>query len=130
MTATPDSFSSVELAKLLENAPQDIVDRVLNPENETSADKQQRLTKIAENCIQDVTDPLNGAEAALVHKIILHILVDHMVEWHSKVSHHLIRDGEAGPAIGWARDAGKFQAIANILITIECGDDDFTCITK
>ena len=129
MTATPDSFSSVELAKLLENAPQDIVDRIV-PADETAEDKQQRLTRIAEKCIQDVTDPLDGAEAAQVHKVILHLLVDHMIEWHSKVSHHLIRDGEAGPAIGWARDAGKFQAIANILVTIECGDDDFTCVTK
>ena len=33
-------------------------------------------------------------------------------------------------AIGWARDAGKFQAIANILSTIEVGDDDFTCTVK
>ena len=129
MTATPDSFSSVDLAKLLENAPQDIVDRIVEAD-ETPESKQQRLTRIAEKCIQDVTDPLDGADAAQVHKVILHLLVDHMIEWHSKVSHHLFRDGEPMAALGWARDAGKFQAIANILSTIECGDDDFTCTAK
>ena len=125
MTATPDSFSAADLAKLLENAPQDITDR--EPE---SGNRQERLVKIAEQCIADVTEPLNGADAAQVHKIILHVLVDHMIEWHSSVSAHAIRDGEPGAGIGWARDAGKFQAIANILQTIEVGDDDFTCIVK
>ena len=129
MTATPDSFSSIDLAKLLENAPLDIVDR--EPETqESDNDRQSRLIDIATNAIQSVTEDLDGAEAAQVHKVILHMLVDHMIEWHSKVSHHLIDDREAMAAIGWARDAGKFQAIANILATIECGDDDFTCTVK
>ena len=46
------------------------------------------------------------------------------------MSAHAISEGEARGAIGWARDAGKFQAIANILSTIEVGDDDFTCTVK
>ena len=128
MTATPDSFSSVELAKLLANAPQDITDR--EPEIESEDDRQSRLIEIAQQAIESCTEDLDGGEAAQVHKLIMHMLVDHMIEWHSKVSHKLIKQGEAMPAIGWARDAGKFQAIANILSTIECGDDDFTCTVK
>ena len=31
------------------------------------------------------------------------------------------------PTMGWLRDAGKFQAIANILDTVSVGDNDPTC---
>jgi hypothetical protein len=128
MTATPDSFSLSDLQAMLESAPLDITDR--EPETEADDDRQSRLIKIAEDAVESFTEPLDGGDAAQVHKIVMHMLVDHMIEWHSKVSHELIRQGEDMAPIGWARDAGKFQAIANILSTIECGDDDFTCTVK
>ena len=37
-----------------------------------------------------------------------------------------MEDGEHSAALGWARDAGKFQSILNILDTVEVCDDDFT----
>ena len=126
MTATPDSFSLSDLQAMLADAPLDITDR----EPESNNDRQSRLVEIAENAIESLTNELDGGEAAQVHKIILHMLTDHMIEWHSKVAHELIKQGEDIAPIGWARDAGKFQAIANILATIECGDNDFTCTVK
>ena len=94
MTATPDSFSTAELAKLLENAPQDITAR--EPESDN---RQERLVNIAQDALSAITAPLNGGDAAQVHKIILHMLVDHMIEWHSTVSAHAIRDGEPGAGL-------------------------------
>ena len=123
MTATPDSFSMADLEAFLSDAPQDITDQ-------EPVDRKTHLIEISENAIQNVVEPLNGEDAAQVHKIILHIIVTHMIEWHSKVSASAFSDGETMAAIGWARDAGKFQAIANILDTIEVGDDDFTCTTN
>ena len=125
MTATPDSFSTADLARLLKDAPQDITDRAPEPE-----DRKLRLVELAQDLLAEGIKDLDGGDAAQLHKIILHILTDHMIEWHSSVSAHAIRDGEHKAAIGWARDAGKFQAIANILSTIEVGDDDFTCFVK
>ena len=122
MTATPDSFSAADLAKLLENAPQDITDCAPEPE-----DRKLRLVELAQDLLAEGIKDLDGCDAAQLHKIILHILTDHMIEWHSSVSAHAIHDGEHKAAIGWARDAGKFQAIWNILATISVDHDDFTC---
>ena len=57
-------------------------------------------------------------------------ILDRMVEWHTNVSQSLIEQGETRSAIGWARDAGKFQAALNILSTIQVSDDDLTCLVK
>ena len=41
-----------------------------------------------------------------------------------------IEEGQTEQAMGWSRDAGKFQAIWNILATISVDHDDFTCEAK
>ena len=76
----------------------------------------QKLSEISEKC-----------EHPVAHKVAMMMILDNMLEWHTRVSRSLIEDGDACHAIGWARDAGKFQAIANILDTISVSDDDFTC---
>ena len=126
MTATPDSFSMADLQAMLESAPLDITDQ----DTPISRDKKSWIIELAETTLQNAVEPLDGGEAALLHKVMLHTLVDHMIEWHSTVAAHAAEQGEIGASIGWARDAGKFQAIANALETIEVGPDDFTCTVR
>jgi len=128
MTATPDAFSTADLEAMLANAPTDITDLASN-EAEDTDDRVQRLIAIAEAAVNDVTDDLDGRDAAQVHKIMLHMMIARFCEWHIEVAEraneHCTRS-----AMGWARDAGKFQAIMNILSTIEVDEDDFTCAAK
>lgn len=125
MTATPDSFSMADLEAMLEIAPQDITD--IQPEaSEDSDDRQERLTSLAARGLDEMTKDLDGCDAAQVEKVILHLITDKMIEWHSRVGYRIAEDGETISAMGWHRDAGKFQAIANILATITVGPEDFT----
>lgn len=63
----------------------------------------------------------------LIHKIMLHMIVSNMMEWHTKVAVKLIDDREIVQAVQWSRDAGKWQSIMNILETIEVDSNDETC---
>jgi len=129
MTATPDSFSMSDLEALLQDAPQDITD--IQPEaSEDSDDREERLTRLAARGLDAITEDLDGCDAAQVEKVILHLITDKMIEWHSRVGHRIAEDGDAMSAMGWNRDAGKFQAIANILATIVVGPEDFTAIAS
>jgi len=129
MTATPDSFSMSDLEAMLQDAPRDITD--IQPEaSEDSDDRQERLSLLAARGLDSIIEDLDGADACQVEKVILHLITDKMIEWHSRVGHRLSEDGDTRSAMGWHRDAGKFQAIANILDTITVGPEDFTCSVK
>tara|TARA_B100000214_G_C23874422_1_gene584220 strand:- start:361 stop:720 length:360 start_codon:yes stop_codon:yes gene_type:complete len=79
-------------------------------------------------CEQAAYAVLKEANNPLVHKIMLHMIVSNMMEWHSKVSVNLMNENEPIQVIQWARDAGKWQAIMNILETIQVDDRDETCM--
>ena len=64
----------------------------------------------------------------IAHKLAAILVMNNMVEWHKRMSLSMMKDGEFESAAGWSRDAGKFQAIMNILLTIEVGEDDFTTL--
>ena len=123
MTASniPDSFSPEALQELLESAPTDIVDREVD--DEPNCELHERVVAALE-AFEEV------AEDALTAKAGVMSILDRMVEWHSTVAQSLIERGEVDSAIGWARDAGKFQAALNILQTIQVADDDPTCLVK
>ena len=115
-----------DLEALLQDAPRDITD--IQPEaSEDEDEREQRLTKLAVSTLEAMAEPLDGQDAAQVEKLILHMIAQKMVEWHSRVGHRLAEDGETMAAMGWHRDAGKFQSILNILDTVNVGPDDFTC---
>ena len=121
-TSVPDSFSPEELQRLLAEA---------QPEPEVTADpdkqSQEYICDIAQEAIDLACEKSSGP---LVHKVMLHHIIGHMFEWHTKMAEEFIEEGNYGCAIGWSRDAGKFQAIMNILSTISVDKDDFTCTAQ
>ena len=118
-----------DLEAMLQDAPRDITD--IQPEaSEDTDEREDRLTKLAAQALDALTDPLDGQDAAQVEKVILHLIATKMVEWHSRVGYRIAEDGDLKSAMGWHRDAGKFQAILNILDTITVGPDDFTCCVR
>jgi hypothetical protein len=50
------------------------------------------------------------------------LMLENMIRWHTTAG--IDQDNERS-TICWLRDAGKFQAAANILTAISCGSDDF-----
>ena len=83
--------------------------------------------------IEDMMDELAQAHEVapqVVAKLSMIFTINRMIEWHSHVAVQMAENEHVRPSVGWARDAGKFQAIANILDTISVDDDDFTCPDK
>ena len=62
-----------------------------------------------------------------IHGVMLHGIINNMLQWHKSVSGKMRSDGEDAAADCWMRDAGKFQALANILDTISFGENDPRC---
>tara|TARA_R100001224_G_scaffold111071_1_gene90503 strand:- start:1236 stop:1598 length:363 start_codon:yes stop_codon:yes gene_type:complete len=115
----PAALSPEQLQSFLENAaPEPEAEKLSLDELEYQAKEE-----VANAALQETNNPD-------VHKIMLHMIVANMCEWHSKVSLQLIESGEPDHSIQWARDAGKWQAIMNILDTISVSDDDQTCVIK
>lgn len=122
MTATPDSFSMADLEALMENAPSE-PEVITDPEEQA----QERIVSIAEDALNFATELSAGP---VVHKVMLHMIAQKMMQWHTDIGARMMDDGEYRSAMGWSRDAGKFQAILNILDTISVDNDDFTCVCK
>ena len=124
MTASiPNSFSSDDLQRLLENAPsEDVKPSGDGPHGEQGLTEEEVLQLASDRL--DCTDKCNDP---IVHKVMIHMIVMNMIEWHSKMGAKLVDEGQEGAAMAWFRDAGKWQAVANILDTINVSGDDFTC---
>ena len=115
----PDSISYADLQKLANTAKEaEAKEKPLYSgltEEEVWEAASEGLTLISEKC----SHPIG-------HKVSMLIVLNNMVDWHKSIAEQLQKDGEYDAAMAWSRDAGKFQAIMNIMMTIEIGDDDFT----
>ena len=121
-SSIPDAFSPDQLQRMLAEA---------QPEPEVTTDpdcqSEEYILEIAQEAIDLATDKSAGP---LVHKVMLHKIINHMFDWHCAMADTLFEDDMPQQAMGWSRDAGKFQAIINILTTISVQNDDFTCSAK
>ena len=95
-------------------------------ESEYSPAETARLHSEAIGEFMDNICEGNNAPPQLVAKMVVHDVIDRMIAWHSQVAHTASEEGASTQSLGWARDAGKFQAIANILTTISVTEDDPT----
>ena len=111
----PDGISSEELENHLKTAVPD--------EHETV----DLSTDLFDQADYWITRAAKGSDSPLiVHKLMIVAIIDRMIQFHERVAERINQEGdETGEA--WLKDAGKFQAIMNILQTIECGPDDPLC---
>lgn len=123
MTATPDSFSLADLEALFEDA---VREEDITPEIDPDDCSQEFITSTAATALDKLMEPLSGKQACMVEKVILHLVTQRMIDWHSRVGVQLADSNASRSSVGWSRDAGKFQAILCILDTIGVSDDDFT----
>ena len=82
-----------------------------------------KVTQVAHDALQQSLEEIGHP---IVHKAMIHMALENLLEWHSRMSVALGEEGEQKAALGWGRDAGKIQACFNILETLGVCDDDFT----
>ena len=120
-SSIPDGISFSDLEALRKDAPTDEVAPSPEVEGPTYDGKtQQELIDIAQThlqaAIEECADPM-------VHKIMMLEMLENMVRWHTTAG--MEQETEMS-RVCWLRDAGKFQAMLNILTNVSCGPDDFT----
>ena len=125
----PSSFSSEELQELLANARHEDDCQCGDCPTGEGPHGEQGLTdeQVAELAQKHLVAATEECDDPIVHKFMLHMIVNNMIAWHSRMGAQYAEMGETDQAMGWFRDAGKFQALANILDTISVSESDPTC---
>lgn len=118
----PDGISMDDLSSHLKDAPNeaDIHDKC-TCNHSTEADE---LIDIAQEQLQ-LTGRMTDDPVAL-HKIMAVMIISKMIDFHMNVAKNT-SDMPEESVHAWIRDAGKFQAIQNILTSISCGPNDPYC---
>ena len=123
-SSVPDSFSMDELSEMLETAPNEELLHATVGCNDDKELTPEFIEGIAQECLEFATakcpDPL-------VHKVMAMMIIHRMVDWHKGVALRQLDDDNLESMGAWMRDAGKFQAVMDILCSIAIGPDDWTC---
>jgi hypothetical protein len=85
----------------------------------------EQVEELAENCIHDSLEKCNDP---MLHKVIALMIVSKFANWHRELGRKICEKGHAyHDAVPWFQDAGKLDAIFEMLISIQIGNNDFTC---
>ena len=120
-SSIPNGFSFDQLQEMLESAQEANEQETLLYNGLT----YEEVIAEAEDTLEGMTNP-----EPIVHKVMICILVNHMIEWHTQTGQHVKYMGDDNNMVAWLRDAGKWQAIMNILGNIGVCDNDFTMIQR
>ena len=120
MTTTPDSFNLDELNAMLADAPKE---EECHAENDTDKFSEEFIQATVGEALDLMTDRVSDP---VVHKVAMLAIASRMIEWHTGIGQRVIGEYE-DMGTSWLRDAGKFQAIIQILKGISLGDNDHWC---
>ena len=101
----PDSISPEALEEHLKTAA---------PDEHEAIDLPEDLFDQAEYWVARASS--DSDNPMIVHKLMMVCIIDRMIQFHESVAERTHEE-----------EGGKFQAIMNILQTIECGPDDPMC---
>ena len=107
-----------------QSEPAEEQDNRIDPESD---DYVERICDCADKHIAAATEEIQDP---MVHKAMMVFLANNFIRFHNRVADELMERGEHESAMAWSKDAGKFQACVNILATVNCGANDFTCIDE
>jgi len=123
----PNGFSTEQLQEMLadcRSVPFQEQDNKIDPQSD---DYAERISDCADKHIQAATEEIADP---MVHKAMLVFIANNFIRFHNRVAEELFERGDHDAAMAWSRDAGKFQACMNILATVNCGENDFTCMEE
>ena len=122
----PDGMSFSDLQSLAENAPHEAdchcEQCVPEKEGPFAGLNQEQVEEACGDLIEKMNEICDHPQIA---KSMIWRLNDILLAWHSRTGITESEEGSHRSAAGWLRDAGKFQAIANILATVSVGPDDY-----
>ena len=119
-SSIPDGISFSDLEALRENAPSEETPTPKTDVPTYDGKTQDEVVDIAQRLVRQAIDECNDP---MVHKVMIFEMLENMIRWHTEAG---ITQDEDTSKICWLRDAGKFQAMCNILSCISVGPDDFT----
>ena len=126
-SSIPDGFSTEQLLEMLQEAqPEAIAHDLANAkelDGPIAGRSVQDVKLIAEAALDTCEEECKSG--VMVMAVIEEALTRLMI-WHRLSAHRMFEQDMEEQSGGWSRDAGKLQAVANILATIDCGDGDFT----
>lgn len=114
-SSIPSGFSREDLEALMAQAPSDID---TTPESDDEEWTQDSLLEAAAKVLDD---SLEVCGEPVFHKAIMLIIASRMAEWHTNTSR---RQETTEATEAWLRDAGKFQAVMDILTSLTVGPND------
>ena len=117
-SSIPNSFSSEDLERLLENAPTE----------ETMPTKVEDMDpdEISDFAAKLVDDSLQYCNGPLLHKVMALTIISRLIEWHTNIGVAQFEHDSPESGVSWLRDAGKLQAALSQLREVGVGDSDFT----
>ena len=121
-SSIPESFNLDQLSELLENAPSE--DDLHTP----AANEDKEITpEFIDDCAMKALDYATElCKDPLVHKVMMMMIAHQMIGWHTSIGQKQFDIGEIESGVCWLRDAGKFQAMLDSLVSITIGPDDHT----
>lgn len=124
MTASiPDGINFNDLQSLAKEAAErestEPSDLQKNPADMTREEMLDKCSEAMDAVNAIINDPL-------AHKVMVMQVITNLMEWHTHMGQNHIKEGDSDLAVGWLRDAGKFQAIMNLLTNVSVSNDDFT----
>ena len=122
MTASvPSGFSRDDLEKLLASAPTEGTDESTDSDEPRFGRQNLTEAEMLEAAEYLVQESLDRCNTPVFHKAIVLVIISKFVAWHMSCSED--QDTEASRD-SWIRDAGKCQAIMDILTSICMGEND------
>lgn len=119
--SVPNGFSMSELQNMLDNAQPEPSTEPKSIGEASREEIEDLVDRILSDSLKEINDPL-------VHKALMLNIINNFIRWHNSMSEMSIEQNQEQETVAcWLRDAGKFQAIANILFTINCGENDWMC---
>ena len=122
-SSIPDGISANDLQAFAENAAPDITD-VVKEVGPFAGKTKDQVEAIVDKIVDDMHAECNHP---MIAKAVMMRLIDALLGWHSHQGAEFTEEGDVRQAMGWLRDAGKFQALANILDTVSVCKEDYLC---
>ena len=117
--SVPNGFSMQDLQNMLENAQPEPTPEPQEMGEATREQIEDLADRVLSSALEEINDPL-------VHKTIMLNIINNFIRWHNNMAEASVEQEQPAETVAcWYRDSGKFQAIANILFTINCGENDW-----
>ena len=117
-SSIPDSFSMDSLQELLSDAPRE---EDIHAESTSDIFSEEVMVRTAQAGLDSMTEVVPDPA---VHKAAVLQICTNMITWHTKVGESANEEGHTDCGTAWMRDAGKWQAIMNIVHGIHLGEND------